>query len=228
RANRARAIAGTWPEGSRAQLQLSNGRDRSDLPGSRQSGFRGSTLPPEQRLRLGGGNRQSPQAGQNRSHGPTVSTTTPSVARMADAVRHRGHSRARRQHDARLDTGCISGMSDQRVRQLFDASIETKQRSRDTLPPAIARGAQRMIDAIRTGGKILSCGNGGSAADAQHFAAELLNRFELERPPLAAVALTTDSSTLTAISNDYSYDEVFANQVAGLGRRGDVLFAIST
>jgi len=85
-----------------------------------------------------------------------------------------------------------------------------------------------MSDTLKAGGKIMSCGNGGSAADAQHFAAELLNRFEKERPPLAAVALTTDTSTLTSIANDYAYDQVFAKQVQGLGRSGDVLLAIST
>jgi D-sedoheptulose 7-phosphate isomerase len=85
-----------------------------------------------------------------------------------------------------------------------------------------------MVGALRAGGKILACGNGGSAADAQHFAAELINRFEVERPPLAAVALTTDSSTLTAIANDYGYELVFEKQVRALGRAGDVLLAIST
>ncbi|HET7674637.1 MAG TPA: phosphoheptose isomerase [Gammaproteobacteria bacterium] len=115
-----------------------------------------------------------------------------------------------------------------RIRELFDASIATKQRARDVLVPVIERGARTMADALVGDGKLLSCGNGGSAADAQHFAAELLNRFERERPPLAAVALTTDSSTLTSIGNDYSFDDIFAKQVAGLGRKGDVLFAIST
>lgn len=115
-----------------------------------------------------------------------------------------------------------------RIRELFDASIATKQRARDVLVPAIERGARIMADALVGDGKLLSCGNGGSAADAQHFAAELLNRFERERPPLAAVALTTDSSTLTSIGNDYSFDDIFAKQVTGLGRKGDVLFAIST
>jgi D-sedoheptulose 7-phosphate isomerase len=85
-----------------------------------------------------------------------------------------------------------------------------------------------MADALRGGGKVLACGNGGSAADAQHFAAELINRFEIERAPLAAVALTTDSSTLTSIANDYAYEQVFSKQVRGIGRRGDVLLAIST
>ena len=85
-----------------------------------------------------------------------------------------------------------------------------------------------MAACLRAGGKVMACGNGGSAADSQHFAAELLNRFEKERPPLAAIALTTDTSTLTSIANDYAYDQVFAKQVAGLGRAGDVLLAIST
>ena len=85
-----------------------------------------------------------------------------------------------------------------------------------------------MAASLRAGGKILACGNGGSAADAQHFAAELVNRFERERPPLAGIALTTDSSTLTSIANDYSYDQVFEKQLRALGRKGDVLLAIST
>ena len=92
----------------------------------------------------------------------------------------------------------------------------------------ITRGATLLAAALRAGGKVLACGNGGSAADAQHFAAELINRFEVERAPLAAVALTTDSSTLTSIANDYAYEQVFSKQVRGIGRRGDVLLAIST
>jgi D-sedoheptulose 7-phosphate isomerase len=85
-----------------------------------------------------------------------------------------------------------------------------------------------MVQCLMNEGKILACGNGGSAADAQHFAAELLNRFEMERPPLAAVALTTDTSTLTSIANDYDYNQVFSKQIRGLGQAGDVLLAIST
>ncbi|HET6726233.1 MAG TPA: phosphoheptose isomerase [Gammaproteobacteria bacterium] len=119
-------------------------------------------------------------------------------------------------------------MSEARVHQLFDDSIEVKRRARNTLAPAVVHAARLMTDALGAGGKIMSCGNGGSAADAQHFAAELINRFEIERRPLAAVALTTDSSTLTSIANDYDYDEIFAKQVSGLGRAGDVLLAIST
>ena len=85
-----------------------------------------------------------------------------------------------------------------------------------------------MVDCLRKDAKILCCGNGGSAADAQHFAAELINRFEMERPELAAIALTTDSSVLTSIANDYDYNQIFSKQVRGLGRKGDVLLAIST
>ncbi|MEE4185831.1 MAG: phosphoheptose isomerase [Gammaproteobacteria bacterium] len=110
----------------------------------------------------------------------------------------------------------------------FAESIAVKQQSAATLGPAIAAAGKLMADALSAGGKILCCGNGGSAGDAQHFSAELLNRFEMERPPLAAVALTTDSSTLTAVANDYAYEEIFAKQVFGLGAAADVLLAIST
>lgn len=96
------------------------------------------------------------------------------------------------------------------------------------LRPAVEAVAERMADRLRAGAKILACGNGGSAADAQHFAAELVNRFLLERRPYAALALTTDSSVLTSIANDYRYDEVFSKQVEALGRPGDILLAIST
>lgn len=85
-----------------------------------------------------------------------------------------------------------------------------------------------MVESLRSGGKVLACGNGGSAADSQHFAAELVNRFEMERPPLAAVALSTDTSTLTSIANDYAYAQVFSKQVRAIGRPGDLLLAIST
>jgi D-sedoheptulose 7-phosphate isomerase len=115
-----------------------------------------------------------------------------------------------------------------RVAAQFADSAQLKQSAAQVLAEPIARAAGVMVDALRAGGKLLACGNGGSAADAQHFAAELVNRFEVERPPLAAVALTTDSSALTAIANDYSYEEVFAKQLRALGRKGDVLLAIST
>jgi D-sedoheptulose 7-phosphate isomerase len=115
-----------------------------------------------------------------------------------------------------------------RVETLFNDSIQTKQAAKDALVPVIAQAAQRIIEALLENHKILSCGNGGSAADAQHFSAELLNRFEAERPSLPAIALTTDTSTLTSIANDYSYDEIFSKQIKALGQPGDVLLAIST
>jgi D-sedoheptulose 7-phosphate isomerase len=117
---------------------------------------------------------------------------------------------------------------EQRVQAHFRASIEVKTRAAQALGPAITRGAALLAGCLRAGGKVLSCGNGGSAADAQHFASELLNRFEMERPGLAAFALTTDSSTLTSIANDYAYEEIFAKQVRAIGADGDVLLAITT
>ena len=110
----------------------------------------------------------------------------------------------------------------------FDDSAKLKQASGRQLAAPIARAAEAMVASLRAGGKILACGNGGSAADAQHFAAELVNRFERERPPLAGLALTTDSSALTSIGNDYRFEQVFEKQLRALGRRGDVLLAIST
>ncbi len=117
---------------------------------------------------------------------------------------------------------------EERIAQLFHASIQTKREALDKVAPAIARAGHLMATALRNDRKILVCGNGGSAADAQHFSAELLNRFELERPGLPAIALTTDSSTLTSIANDYAFDEVFSRQVRALGQPGDALLAIST
>ena len=116
---------------------------------------------------------------------------------------------------------------DERVRRHFHESIATKQ-SAIELAPVIAAAAATMTRCLLEDGKILSCGNGGSAADAQHFSSELLNRFELERPGLPAMALTTDSSTLTSIANDYAFVEIFSKQVRALGQPGDVLLAIST
>jgi D-sedoheptulose 7-phosphate isomerase len=116
---------------------------------------------------------------------------------------------------------------DQRVRRHFEESIATKQAA-IVLAPTIVDAAALMTRSLLEDGKILSCGNGGSAADAQHFSSELLNRFELERPGLPAVALTTDSSTLTSIANDYAFLEIFAKQVRALGQPADVLLAIST
>jgi D-sedoheptulose 7-phosphate isomerase len=116
----------------------------------------------------------------------------------------------------------------ERVKQHFAASIETKMQAMEALTPFITEAADAMVQALTQEKKILSCGNGGSAGDAQHFSAELLNRFEMERPPLPAIAITTDTSTLTSIANDYSYEEIFSKQVRALGQSGDVLLAIST
>jgi D-sedoheptulose 7-phosphate isomerase len=116
----------------------------------------------------------------------------------------------------------------QRIQTQFSDSAATKQAALATMAAPIEAAVRLMADALTAGGKVMACGNGGSAADSQHFAAELLNRFEKERPPLAAIALTTDTSTLTSIANDYAYDQVFAKQIAALGRSGDVLLAIST
>ena len=115
-----------------------------------------------------------------------------------------------------------------RVRDHFAESIAVKEVAGEQLAESIAVAGRLLSDALLDDGKILSCGNGGSAADAQHFSSELLNRFERERPGLPALALTTDSSTLTSISNDYSYEEIFSKQVRALGKSQDVLLAIST
>ncbi len=117
--------------------------------------------------------------------------------------------------------------SEDRVRQHFADSIEAKRQSSD-LAPLVSRAAQVITRSLLENGKVLSCGNGGSAGDAQHFSAEMLNRFEMERPGLPAVALTTDSSTLTSIANDYVFADIFSKQVRALGQSNDVLLAIST
>ena len=116
----------------------------------------------------------------------------------------------------------------ERIRSHFTASAELKLASAEPMAPLIARAAETMTNALLADGRILSCGNGGSAADAQHFSAELVGRFERERPGLPAIALTTDTSLLTAVANDYAFDQVFAKQVRALGRRSDVLLAFST
>ncbi|MCA1852972.1 MAG: phosphoheptose isomerase [Beggiatoa sp.] len=115
-----------------------------------------------------------------------------------------------------------------RVAELFNDSIEIKQRAAEVLCPVVAEVAEALIKCLVEGHKLLVCGNGGSAADAQHFAAEMLNRFETERPGLPAIALTTDSSTLTSIANDYQFSDVFARQIRALGQSGDVLLCITT
>lgn len=114
------------------------------------------------------------------------------------------------------------------LRTHFEEGIELRRRMAETLPAQVARAGEALAAALRTGRKALACGNGGSAADSQHFAAEIVGRFERERPGMPAVALTVDSSALTAIANDYDWDRVFAKQVEALGNAGDVLLAIST
>ncbi|MBK9521831.1 MAG: phosphoheptose isomerase [Rhodocyclaceae bacterium] len=116
----------------------------------------------------------------------------------------------------------------ERIAGQFNRSIETKRVALTQMAPSIEAAIHAMVECLHGDGKIMACGNGGSAADSQHFAAELLNRFEREREPLAAIALTTDTSTLTSIANDYRYEEVFSKQIKALGRRGDILLAIST
>ena len=115
-----------------------------------------------------------------------------------------------------------------RMRANFLASSETKRNAATVLDAPLAAAVELMVTALKNDGKILACGNGGSAGDAQHFAAELVGRFERERPGLAGIALTTDSSILTAVANDYDFNLVFVKQVEALGRTGDVLLAIST
>ena len=115
-----------------------------------------------------------------------------------------------------------------RIAAHFEESARLKLAAVAALTEPVARASRAFAQSLKAGGKALACGNGGSAADAQHFAAELVNRFERERPPLAAVALTTDTSTLTSIANDYAWQQVFSKQVRAIGRKGDVLLAIST
>lgn len=118
--------------------------------------------------------------------------------------------------------------STDRIRRHFEDSAQLKLAAIETLAPAIAAGVELLVTALGNDRKVLSCGNGGSACDAQHFSAEMIGRLERERPELAAMALPCDTATLTAVANDYGFDEVFARQVRGLGQPGDVLLAIST
>lgn len=115
-----------------------------------------------------------------------------------------------------------------RIFQHFHDSAQTKLNAAEHMAQPISQAVEILLNALTNGNKILACGNGGSAADAQHFAAELVGRYERERPGLPAIALTTDSSILTAIANDYSYEQIFSKQVSALGQPGDVLLAIST
>lgn len=119
-------------------------------------------------------------------------------------------------------------MNKQRIEAHFNESAELKIKAARELSGAISQAVELMFSALSNGNKILACGNGGSAADCQHFAAELVGRFERERLPLPALALSTDSSILTAVGNDYSFQEIYSKQVQALGQAGDVLLAIST
>jgi D-sedoheptulose 7-phosphate isomerase len=119
-------------------------------------------------------------------------------------------------------------MLEQRIEQHFIDSADLKYQAAQVLSKPIAAAVSAVLASVTSGGKVLACGNGGSAADAQHFAAEFVGRFERERPELGAIALTTDTSIITAIANDYSYEQIFSKQVRALGQSGDVLLAITT
>ena len=119
-------------------------------------------------------------------------------------------------------------MLEQRIQQQFHESAELKQQAAALMAGPVAQAVACIANAVSNGGKVLVCGNGGSAADAQHFAAELVGRFERERMELAAIALTTDTSVITALANDFGFNQVFSRQVRALGQPGDVLVAIST
>jgi D-sedoheptulose 7-phosphate isomerase len=131
------------------------------------------------------------------------------------------------EHNLRMNTDMKTKLA-QRVAGHFHDSIATKQKALEVMPSKVVDAITLMHQALSSGKKVLACGNGGSAADAQHFAAELVGRFERERQELPAIALTTDSSILTAIGNDYSYEVIFSKQVRALGQAGDVLLGIST
>lgn len=121
-----------------------------------------------------------------------------------------------------------TSMLEERIQRHFHDSAQLKEQAAPLLAGPIAQAVACVANALSNGGRVLACGNGGSAADAQHLAAELVGRFERERPELAAIALTTDSSILTALANDYGFEQVFARQVRALGQPGDVLIAITT
>ncbi len=119
-------------------------------------------------------------------------------------------------------------MSISRIEAIFTNSIIVKQKTFNSIAEQIVLAGDKIVESLLNDGKIMACGNGGSAADSQHFTSELINRFEAERPALPAIALTTDSSAITSIANDYQYDEIFSRQIHALGREPDVLLAIST
>lgn len=147
--------------------------------------------------------------------------------RPKDAERRR-HPREPAQSRAPSGTVIISAMLENRIQQNFIDSADLKYQASQVLSKPIAAAVQAVLTCVTGGGKVLACGNGGSAADAQHFAAEFVGRYERERPELSAIALTTDSSVLTAIANDYDFKVIFSRQVRALGSPGDVLLAIST
>lgn len=124
--------------------------------------------------------------------------------------------------------GIITTMIEQRIEQHFIDSADLKYQSAQVLSKPIAQAIQAILACVTSGGKVLACGNGGSAADAQHFSAEFVGRFERERPELGAIALTTDTSIITAVANDYDFTSIFSRQVRALGQSGDVLLAITT
>lgn len=119
-------------------------------------------------------------------------------------------------------------MSISRIEKIFADSIAVKQKTFESIAQQISLAGDLLVQSLLSEGKIMACGNGGSAADSQHFTSELINRFEAERPALPAIALTTDSSAITSIANDYQYDEIFSRQIHALGREPDILLAIST
>src|SRR5687767_1729404 len=173
----------------------------------------------ERRTRLGDGSRRN-AAGARQPARRAPQSSPPD--------RVRGLCRVRRVESAAMGHAEQGATLATRIAAHFSESASLKVEASRALAGPLARSVEKMVAALSAGGKILACGNGGSAADAQHFAAELVNRFEAERPPLAAVALTTDTSTLTSIANDYDFTQVFEKQVRAIGRKGDVLLAIST
>lgn len=146
----------------------------------------------------------------------------------ASGPERRRHRREPTPARAPSGTVIISAMLEQRIQQNFIDSADLKYQASQVLSKPIAAAVQAVLSCVTSGGKVLACGNGGSAADAQHFAAEFVGRYERERPELSAIALTTDSSILTAIANDYDFKVVFSRQVRALGSPGDILLAIST
>jgi len=133
-----------------------------------------------------------------------------------------------KQNVTKAKKGYKALMSLSRIETIFTNSIAVKQKTFDSIAEQIALAGNKIVQSLLNEGKIMACGNGGSAADSQHFTSELINRFEAERPALPAIALTTDTSAITSIANDYQYDDIFSRQIHALGREPDILLAIST